>query len=211
MEKTFFIPGEAGQIECLSLPGNAPQRAITAVVCHPHPQHGGTMHNKVVTTLAQALRDVGINTVRFNFRGVGASVGAFDAGVGELRDCLSIAHWVQSQAPEQALLLAGFSFGAGIALRAASALAPIALVTIAPAIREQNELNTPPIRCPWIIIQGENDEIIDPHQVYLWASLRPEQPLLIRMPKTSHFFHGQLTVLKEQIIEALNKYDILNK
>ena len=211
MQTTFFIPGEAGQLECLSLPGNAPQKNITAVVCHPHPQHGGTMHNKVVTSIAHALRDLGITTVRFNFRGIGASAGTYDEGEGELRDCLTVINWVKATTPQTALLLAGFSFGAGIALRAASLVDPIALITIAPAIRAQSDLATKPIRCPWLIIQGEEDEIINASQVYLWAAQRPEHPLLIRMPGTSHFFHGKLTLLKQQITEALNKYDILDR
>lgn len=208
MDTSFFISGPSGQLECLALAGNAPQFAITAVICHPHPLYEGTMHNKVVTTLAHTFRDLGINSVRFNFRGVGKSDGQYGDSVGELQDCLAVVDWVKQTSPQQAIILAGFSFGGAIALRAAVEIDPLLLVTIAPAVYTLNTAQGA-ISCPWILVQGEADDVILPETVYTFLKNRSEKPEIILLPNAGHFFHGQLTLLKQQLTDAINKYDIL--
>src|SRR5579883_2897349 len=113
-EMTFTIPASHGVLEILTSPAqeNIPEKNITAIICHPHPLHGGTMTNKVVTTLAKTFRDLGMRTVRFNFRGVGKSEGAFAEGIGETDDLLAVVKWAQTTCSNDKLWLAGFSFGA---------------------------------------------------------------------------------------------------
>lgn len=206
---TSFIEGPAGPLECLMTEGLAPQKPITALLCHPHPQFSGTMNNKVVTTLMQTCRDLGMSSIRFNFRGVGQSAGSYADGEGELQDCLAIVNWIKQQRPADAILLAGFSFGGCIALRAAAQIAPIGLITIAPPVKKMHCATTPVISCPWIMIQGEKDETVSPESVYQFVAQRSENIHLIRLPHAEHFFHGQLTMLKETLTEAIQKCGIL--
>lgn len=117
--RASFIPGPAGRLESLYRPAEAPaprEGPVAAVVCHPHPAHGGTMHNKVVYWLARGLAQAGLPTLRFNYRGVGLSTGAYDEGVGESDDIVAAVDWLAAQHPGRPLLLAGFSFGARFGL-----------------------------------------------------------------------------------------------
>src|SRR5690606_28086803 len=130
---TLLLPGPAGALEvAVDLPEPADARPLVAVVCHPLPTEGGTMHNKVVTMVARALRELGATTVRFNFRGTGDSEGEFDHGVGEREDLRAVVEWVRATHPGHALWLAGFSFGSFVTLSSAAELQPDALVSIAP-------------------------------------------------------------------------------
>lgn len=203
MDTPFFINGPAGVLECLASPGHSPHKAITAILCHPHPLFSGTMQNKVVTTLMQTCRDLGMDTIRFNFRGVGQSAGVYGNGDGELDDCLAIVNWVKQNKPGQALLLAGFSFGGCVALRAAALVDAIALITVAPAVAKLTS-DVPTIACPWIMVQGEQDEIVSPESVYRYIKQRQEKITLLRFPQATHFFHGQLTILKQQLTQAIS-------
>ena len=201
--ETFTIPGPCGALEALAACPAATARAATAIVCHPHPLHGGTMHNKVVHTLARAFTDLGLRAVRFNFRGVGASAGGFAHGTGETDDLLAVIAWVRAQHPDGAIWLAGFSFGAYVALRAA-AVSPVAqLVTVAPAVHlyDFNAFATP--RAPWLLIQGAADEVVPPAQVLAWArALRPA-PDVVELPDVGHFFHQRLNELRRVVVERL--------
>lgn len=190
------LPGPAGPLETLvELPEQDARRG-TAVICHPHPLHGGTMHNKVVTMLSRSLVELGLATVRFNFRGVGASAGSYDDGNGETDDLRAVVDWVRRERPDDALWLAGFSFGSYVALRAAAALAPQQLIQIAPPVgRWAFETITLP-DCPWLIVQGEADEVVDPAAVFAWAANLPKNAQLVRMAETSHFFHRRLMDLR---------------
>src|SRR5688500_19156525 len=113
-DQGVLLDGPAGRLEvALDLPeADIPSLPLLAILCHPLPTEGGTMHNKVVTMTARALRELGASTVRFNFRGTGASEGSFDEGPGEVADLKAVAAWVRAQRPDDALWLAGFSFGA---------------------------------------------------------------------------------------------------
>ncbi|MCC7464069.1 MAG: alpha/beta hydrolase [Gammaproteobacteria bacterium] len=195
------IDGPAGSLEALlEDPGGDARRY--AVVCHPHPLHGGTMHNKVVHTLARALQEAGMPTLRFNYRGVGRSTGTYDEGRGETDDALSVMSWGQRRWPGARTLLAGFSFGAGVALRAALAASADGLITVAPAItRLGRELRRP--QCPWLIVIGDADELVDCAQVRAWASAFQPPPVLRVFAGGDHFFHGRLQDLRAAVSEYL--------
>lgn len=191
------IPGPVGHIEAVLTPAEAPARDVLAIVCHPLPTEGGTMHNKVVTMTARALRESGVTTLRFNFRGVGGSEGTFDAGRGELDDLRAVAAWARARCPDHALWLAGFSFGAWIALRAAAELGAVALITIAPPVGRSwsfDDIALPTM--PWLLIQGDVDEIVDPEAVRQWAATLPKPPQLVEIEGASHFFHRKLMDLR---------------
>jgi alpha/beta superfamily hydrolase len=196
----FFLPGPAGALEAATgLPDAGSARAGTAIVCHPHSQHGGSMHNKVVTIIERALRELGLATVVFNFRSVGASAGSYDDGRGETDDVLAVAQWVRNVRPRDDLWLAGFSFGSYVALRAAAQLPVRQMISVAPPVGRWDfaTLTIPP--CPWLVIQGEADDVVDPEAVYAYVAAQPQPPTLVRMPETGHFFHRRLMDLRGAI------------
>ncbi|MCW4456551.1 alpha/beta hydrolase [Flavobacterium sp. MXW15] len=201
---TLLLDGPAGALEvAVDLPeGEAPALPVTAIVCHPLSTEGGTMHNKVVTMVARALRDLGVTTVRFNFRSVGNSAGSFDHGNGEQDDLRAVAAWVRTQRPHDALWLAGFSFGAFVSLRMAGELQPQVLISVAPpAGRWDFDGMQPPAQ--WLLIQGDTDEIVDPQAVYDWVDTLAQKPQLVRMPDTSHFFHRKLIDLRGAVAHGV--------
>ncbi len=194
------LSGSAGALEAaVDVPAAGNARSGTAIVCHPHPLHGGSMHNKVVTMVARAVRELGLAAVVFNFRGVGASAGEYDDGRGETEDLLSVASWVQRVRPRDALWLAGFSFGAYVAARAAAQLPARQMISVAPPVGRWDFATLASPLCPWLVIQGEADEVVDPEAVYAWVAAQPEPPTLVRMPETSHFFHRRLMDLRGAI------------
>lgn len=197
------FPGPVGAIELVTGVADKDARAGTVVICHPHPLQGGTMHNKVVTMIERSLRELGLDTVRFNFRGVGDSAGDFDDGNGEGDDLAAIVAWVREQKPGDVVWLAGFSFGSFVALKQAVALDAAALVTIAPPVGrwEFNGIAIP--TCPWLIVQGEDDEVVDPAAVFDWVETLEPAPHLVRMPQTTHFFHRRLMDLRGAIKNAM--------
>ena len=197
---TFLLPGPAGVIEVAANPPPASTaRAGTAIICHPHPLHGGSRHNKVVTMIERALHELGLATVVFNFRGVGASTGVHDDGRGETDDLLTLAAWVQAVRPQDALWLAGFSFGSYVAARAAVRLPVRQMVSVAPPVGRWDFSTLTPARFPWLVIQGEADDVVDPQAVYAWIAAQPEPPTLVRMADTGHFFHRRLMDLRGAI------------
>ena len=188
------IAGPAGRLESLveePAPGE-PRPLLAAVVCHPHPLFGGTLKNKVVHTLARALRAGGAATLRFNFRGVGMSEGVHDGGTGEADDALAAVAAARDRWPSLPLLLAGFSFGGAIAIRAAAAAHPQWLICVAPAVDRihLDDLLLPD--CPWLIVQGDADEVVAPASVVDWAARRAPLARLRLLPGVGHFFHGHL-------------------
>jgi alpha/beta superfamily hydrolase len=200
---TLLIDGPAGKLE-LSLPESLIEKPQAwGIVCHPHPLHGGTMHNKVVTTLAKTFQQLGVNTLRFQFRGVGKSEGQFDDGRGEVEDLLAVINWLQTRRGEQPLWLGGFSFGAYVAIKAAMQLPIKQLVTVAPPIEHFPLEGLPPITCPWVVVQGEKDEVISAEKVLNWAESQNPSPIILRFPNTGHFFHGELVNLRTRLVEAL--------
>lgn len=201
-EKACFIPGPCGNLEALvQTPKNAFHQI--GIICHPHPLYGGTMHNKVVHTLVKTLQELGLATVRFNFRGVGKSEGSYAAGEGEADDLHAVLKWAHQEHPNCAIWLGGFSFGSYIALKVAPASGCQKLVLVAPPI-ENFPLKTLPLpNCPVIIVQGDADEIVSSEMVFDWANDLPPQAILIRMNGATHFFHGKLSELKLNLLEEL--------
>lgn len=193
------VKGPAGEIECaIDAPAGAPRGV--AVVCHPHPQHGGTLDNKVAQTLARAFVQLGWRSVRFNFRGVGASQGAWDEGVGEVDDALAV---IEAQRdPATPLMLAGFSFGAYVAAQAATRLPDETkaqrLVLVGPSTERQQMASVP---ADTLVIHGESDEVVPLSATLAWA--RPQNLPVIVFPGVGHFFHGQLALLKTVIVQEL--------
>jgi len=170
-----------------------------AVILHPHPLYGGTLHNKVVHMLARALNEIGVATVRFNFRGVGASSGSFAEGIGETDDALAVVEWARTQAPHVPLWLAGFSFGAYVALRAADRAVPAGLITVAPAVHLYDFSAVALPRCPWLLIQGEADEVVPVESVRAWLAGLAVAPEAHFLPGVGHFFHQRLADLQEAV------------
>ena len=200
--QSLLLDGPAGALEVVvDFPEPAEARPLVAVVCHPLPTEGGTMHNEVVTMVARALRELGATTVRFNFRGTGGSAGEFDDGRGEREDLRTVVDWVQDARPGDRLWLAGFSFGAYVTLAAAAELLPDAVISIAPPAAGRGwdfaAIAAPDV--PWLVVQGDADEIIDPQAVYAWIDGLARKPQLVRMPDTSHFFHRKLVDLRGAI------------
>ncbi len=183
----------------LEFPEFAGTESPVAVICHPHPPDGGSMTNKVVSTLAKAFVDCGYIALRFNFRGVGQSEGAYDNGSGELDDCLAVIAWLKKARLNVTIALAGFSFGSWVALKAAEREVPCLMISIAPPVGFRDFSDVRPQNCPWLAIQGEADEIVDAKGVLRWLSAQTPMPEIIMMPDTSHFFHGKLLPLREHV------------
>ncbi|MCH2557305.1 MAG: alpha/beta fold hydrolase [Alcanivorax sp.] len=195
------LEGPEGTLEA-ALEGDTDNPAMIAIVCHPHPLFGGTMDNKVVTTLARAARDAGAAVLRFNFRGVGNSQGAFSDGIGETEDLIAVHRWLTREFTDRPLWLAGFSFGSFVAARGAEVLAangqaPKALMLVAPPVHHFDFEGIETAGCPVTVVQGEDDEVVPAEQVFRWAGQTPLTPDLIRFPDSGHFFHGKLVDLKE--------------
>jgi len=192
------IAGPAGAIECAIDTSSELPRG-TAVVCHPHPQHGGTMDNKVAQTLARAFVQLGYRAVRFNVRGVGASQGAWDEGRGEVDDALAVVQAFRE--PGQPLVLAGFSFGGYVAAAAAHRLPEDAraarLVLVAPAVVNFPVGNVP---ADTLVFHGEADDVVPLSAALDWA--RPQTLPIMVLPGVGHFFHGQLALLKQLIVRS---------
>jgi uncharacterized protein len=194
-----MLAGPAGAIEC-AIDAPAGVARGTAIACHPHPQHGGTLDNKVVQTLARAFVQLGWCCVRFNFRGIGASEGAWDEGVGEIDDALAViaAH----RADGQPWLLGGFSFGAYVASQAAARLPdaakPLRMVLVGPSTQRQQMARVP---ADTVVIHGETDDVVPLAATLAWA--RPQSLPVIVFPGVGHFFHGQLGLLKHTVVQEL--------
>ena len=205
---TLSLPGPAGALEvAVEAPdADSPRLPVVAVVCHPLPTEGGSMHNKVVTMAARSLRESGATTVRFNFRGTGQSEGEFDDGAGETDDLRAVVAWVRAERPDHALWLAGFSFGAYVSIRAAEELKPALLISIAPPAGRWDFESVKLPTMPWLVIQGEDDEIVDPQAVYDWLKKSKAQADVVRMPDTSHFFHRKLIDLRGAIKNGVKPY-----
>ncbi len=204
----LLLDGPAGPLELIVEPPAADVLAqpVVAIVCHPLPTEGGSMHNKVVTMVARALRELGATTLRFNFRGVGQSAGTFDDGKGELDDLRAVAAWVRAQRQNDQLWLAGFSFGAAVSVHAAGELQPSVLVSIAPPAERWDLASIETPTMPWLVIQGETDEIVDPQAVHAWLERIKAQAELVKMPDTSHFFHRKLMDLRGAIKNGVRQY-----
>ncbi len=190
------IPVPAGRLETVIDDPEAGRRGLL-LVAHPHPLHGGSLDNKVVTTLARAANEAGWVSVRPNFRGVGMSDGSFDAGVGETDDLLAVARFVEASYPGLPWALAGFSFGAFVQHRLRRELPAVRLILVAPAV---TMYEFDPVPADTAVIYGDADELIPPAAIRQWAG---QQGLTVKeIAGASHFFHGKLKELKQAFLEA---------
>jgi alpha/beta superfamily hydrolase len=201
--KNFTLHGHDGPLEAV-LSNPAQSSNAIAVVCHPHPLYGGTMDNKVVHYTAKALLEMGLTVLRFNFRGVGESAGTHDNAIGEVDDSLTAIKWMRERYPGQQLVIAGFSFGAYIAAQAASRTDVQALITVAPAV-QLYDFSTIDVSCPWLLIQGNADEVVPADLVASWASQHRQLSKVVWLDGASHFFHGRLLELSQNIQDWLRK------
>ena len=197
-ERRSVIAGPAGALEVATNEPEAKPRAI-ALVAHPHPLQGGTLDNKVAHTLARTFAGLGYVSVRFNFRGVGKSEGAFDEGAGETDDALAALDFARSEFPaiaEQPPVLAGFSFGSFVQSRVAKVVEPERMVLIAPAVMRFAVETVPP---DTIVVHGDEDNVVALADVLLWA--RPQHLPVIVFPGCGHFFHGRLVQLQRLLTD----------
>jgi alpha/beta superfamily hydrolase len=202
---TLELPGPAGPLEALLEECDGGSPGFAALVCHPHPLYGGTMHNKVVHSVAAGLCDRGGAALRFNFRGVGKSAGRFDQGRGELEDARAALAWLRSRFPGLSVWLAGFSFGAWVAARLAASEPDLeGLVLVAPPVVDLDFGAMRSSAIPKLVLQGSRDEICPV------AALEPEfagwaEPKgIVKVDGATHFFDRQLEDLSKALLQGLS-------
>lgn len=179
------------------------------IMCHPHPLYSGTMDNKVVTTLVRGISRLDVesvralDTIRFNFRGVGSSEGAHDHGKGEQDDLAAVVQYAMTELGWQKVYLAGFSFGSGVAcLYACANPEKIAgLFLVAPAVHHFDAPSTLPFEFESHVYMGDADEVVPFDEVEHWVDLLTPQPHWHIFEEAGHFFHGRLIDLKKAFLE----------
>ncbi len=199
--EALFLNGPAGRLEALlEEPEDGPAREA-ALVCHPHPQHGGTMHNKVVYRLARGLRRAGAAVLRFNYRGVNLSAGSYAGGEGEMEDARAALGWLRARYPLLPVTLAGFSFGSRIVLRLACGGEPVRRVIAAgfPTVyRDRSYLDACTV--PRVFVQSTNDQYGPLAEMEVLVAALPEPKRLILVEAQDHFFAGALDQLEQEIV-----------
>lgn len=198
----FFLNGPAGRIEArLMRASEKGNHNAVAVVCHPHPLYDGSLHNKVTYTLSRTLSQMGVPALRFNFRGVGESEGEYANGIGETEDLLAVIAEARRLYPNREVWLAGFSFGAYISLRVARKAEVSQLITVAPPVNffEFQRIKAP--QCPWLLIQGDADEVVPCEDVLEWAGNLQPGPQVKVLEGVGHFFHRRLNCLRDTVDE----------
>lgn len=204
-EHALLLQGLAGQLEAVLTVPEQLNTDHVAFLGHPHSLQGGTMNNKVVTTMARTFKELGIPSLRFNFRGVGLSAGSYDEGLGESEDMLALIRLWQQEQPTLQCICAGFSFGSYVAYRAAAQVQQAVLITIAPPVHHYDYHEFKPQPAPWLIIQGDADEVV-PFALVAQFAEQGSPPLpLIEFKETSHFFHGKLLDLKASLTAFLQQ------
>lgn len=206
----FRVAGPVGDLEVQWIwPPTASPDGISAfaVICHPHPLHGGTMQNKVVTTLTRVYKQLGIPCACFNFRGVGQSAGDYAEGEGEQGDLAAVVSGIRQHCPQATVHLAGFSFGAYVAAMQAETLGAASLLTVAPPVGRfpmERVVTTPR---PWYIAVPLADEVVNPVAMMSFVKRLVPAATVMTYPETSHFFHGKLVDLQRDLIAAWQAQD----
>lgn len=201
--RSFFLNGPAGQLEALLNPGNA-QATHAALVCHPHPMYGGTLHNKVVFHAMKALNSFGYPVLRFNFRGAGLSHGEHALGEGEVDDVRTALEWLDHEF-HRPLIFAGFSFGAAVGLRAACPDPRVqALISLGTPISPVDDrsydyafLDT--CTKPKLFLSGSRDQFASKARLEALVAQLPEPKKLVIIEAADHFFEGRLREMREAI------------
>lgn len=201
MKKTSqLIQGTSGAIEIRAHKASSEFAEKLVVLSHPHPLYGGTMDNKVVTTMERAFRSLGFHTVAFNFRGVGESQGEYDNGEGEQQDLKAVIEWARLHFNTDDVVLAGFSFGSYVILKGLPLYSNVhSICTVAPPVGLYDFSTVNACNVNWSLVQGGQDEVIDAQEVLGWALSCQPQPDLYWRAGASHFFHGELVWLKKLI------------
>lgn len=204
-----MISGPIGDLELIiEVPTDVDPRYL-AMLGHPHSLQGGTMDNKVVTTMARAFRELGIASIRFNFRGVGRSAGEYAAGLGESEDMLHILRLCDR--PDLTVFFAGFSFGSYVTFKALTQYQSefthtTALISIAPSVHHYDYSQALQPETPWLIVIGEEDELVPVDAVTEFSQTHPTAPSVSYFENTSHFFHGKLLDLKTVLQQHIRKW-----
>ena len=159
------------------------------------------MRNKVVHILAETFNSMGMLSVTFNFRGVERSAGRYDRGIGEVEDLQAVVEFFRQRHPDAPLWLAGFSFGAYVALRAHQQVGAERLLLVAPPVTLFDFAQLPEVMIPWMVIQGGRDEVIAPEAVSGWLQRQKHRPVLRWMADADHFFHGRLNKVRDAIMK----------
>jgi uncharacterized protein len=206
--RELLLDGGAGRIDALlSAPTRPLQPAAFMVVCHPHPLYGGAMTNKVTYTLASTAAQAGLWVLRFNFRGVGRSQGRHDGGHGETDDTVALVNWMSVQLPGARAVLAGFSFGAFISLKAAARTRPQALISVAPPFKYfAQEAKPPRPDCPWLVVHGRDDEVVAYEDTRKQMDSYDPPPQLVALDGVGHYFHGRLTEIRTVVRPFLQQH-----
>ena len=200
-----LIAGAAGAIEIATHVASGPTARAIAIIAHPHPMFGGTMDNKVTTTLARAMFTAGAATYRFNFRGIGRSEGAHSDGRGETDDLLTVITHAQNEHPDLPLWLAGFSFGGAVVLAASEIKTVEEMVLVAPAFERMSHWRNvesggrPPAST--LLIHGEKDDTVPLEDSLSWA--RSREIAVCVVPNADHFFHARLHIVKRLTMRHL--------
>jgi alpha/beta superfamily hydrolase len=193
--ESLLLPGPAGRLEALLEEPEDTAPTEAALVCHPHPQHGGTMHNKVVYRIARGLRGTGAVVLRFNYRGVNLSEGAYDEGEGELDDARAALDYLRARYPALPFTVAGFSFGSRIALRLGCGIARrVIAVGFPAAYKDKASLET--CTTPRVFIQSTHDQFGSVQQIESIVAALPEPKQLHLIEAQDHFFAGALEALE---------------
>ena len=208
MSERLLLDGSAGKIEVFLDPPGALEVRGAAVVAHPHPLFGGSAENKVVTSVARALRELGYATLRPNFRGVGASEGEHDQGVAETADLLAVHAHARNLFPALPIVLAGYSFGAHVSAAAAAALTQmgdpaqrlVLIGTATGAVPGARAYDTAAVPADSLVIHGEKDETVPLANVLAWAE--PQDLPVVVVPGADHFFHRKLHLLRSIVHAA---------
>lgn len=191
--RSFFLSGPAGRLEAMLWTTPTPDPVMAAVVCHPHPLFGGTMHNKVVFRAAKALHSRGVPVLRFHFRGAGLSEGEHDRGQGEAEDVRAALDFLGKEFPRRPLLLAGFSFGAWVGLRVGCADARVAeLVGLGIPVNDSDLSYLRTCVKSKLFLQGDRDQFGSAARVETLFAELPEPKKLVFINAADHFFTGKL-------------------
>jgi uncharacterized protein len=200
--RALFVPGPAGRIEASFAEGDAARATI--VLCHPHPQYGGSMHDAVLDTVARVAQRNSLATLKFNFRGVGASDGSYDSSVGEVEDLLAVLDWLRAAYPSNRILLAGYSFGSNVVWQALDRAGPVALVLlIAPPVGPMQFLARAGPRTPLAVIYGDDDAFVDAATLQRWVSESVPAAHVMSIAGTDHFFSGAHDALAGAVERAI--------
>lgn len=200
--RNFFLQGPAGRLEALFWTAGVPDPNFVAVVCHPHPLFGGTMHNKVVYQAAKALQQRNATVLRFNFRGTGQSEGAHDGGIGEQGDVRAALDYLAEQFPGKPILLAGFSFGSWVGLRVGCEdNRVVRLIALGLPVNNVDASFLRLCTKPKLLIQGANDQFGSRDKLQTLFATLPEPKQLVFVDGADHFFAGQLDAVGKTIAE----------